>query len=153
MLGKRIGGIARCCWSNLVWRQCDVSATLESGVNLRLKSRSDWDVFVEVFVSGEYDEAIRLALNHAHAADRSPTILDLGANVGLFVLRCLDISKRQSVQPAVRLVAVEGGGDSFRSLERQCRANVFRPGQVALHHGLVGYRTGRAYIYQSSYAC
>ncbi len=152
MIAKQVGNIAHRFWSTLAWRQCDMSVTLESGVRLRVRSRSDWDVFLEVFVAGEYDEAIQLALDHAKAASRAATIIDLGANVGFFILRCLDISKRQTTRYGIHLLAVEGSSRIFTELKGRCSANVF-DGDLTLFHGLIGRKKGEAYLYESGYAC
>jgi FkbM family methyltransferase len=153
MVGKNLTHIIDRLWNDRAWRRCDISTTLDSGIRVEIKSRSDWDVFVEVFVAGEYDEAIRLALHHAQEADRQATIIDLGANVGFFLLRCLDIAKRHGQHPIPKILAVEGSHRVFAQLERQCGYNEINRESVALHHGLVGCRNGEAYIYESSYSC
>ena len=67
--------------------------TLPSGVRVEIGSPSDWFVYNEVFVDGEYD-AVLDALIASPAP--SPIVLDLGANVGLFTLRLMDRWLRSS---------------------------------------------------------
>jgi FkbM family methyltransferase len=144
-------GIAQRIWAGFVWSESNVSAVLASGVKLRVRSRSEWDVFLEVFVEREYDEAIGLAL--ANATGRPARIMDLGANVGFFSLRCLELSRAANMPVPFELIAVEGVGRVFTELERHCCANSFSPNHVVLYHGLVGKRTGQKYIYDAAYAC
>ena len=145
---SRIADVAERLWRRFVWSECNISAVLASGVKIRIRSRSEWDVFVEVFVEGEYDEAIRLALESA--TGRPARIIDLGANVGFFGLRCLDVSR--AAGKACEVLAVEGAGSVFAELHRRCGANDFSPGSVLLCHGLVGKTAGRGYIYDGAYA-
>ncbi len=66
-------------WSNLLWWLLRPRVTLRSGVKLRVSSPSEWELFNEIFVECEYDEAVRRALSSVS----SPVhVVDLGANVG-----------------------------------------------------------------------
>lgn len=120
--------------------------TLPTGVTATIASPSDWFVYNEIFVDGEYDDAIRQVVE---GTDSQPLVLDLGANVGFFSLRFLDrwlAARGTAGQP--RVVCVEGSPTTFRSLER----NLLRPPVSAYcspHHGLAGRRSGTARITQS----
>jgi hypothetical protein len=53
--------------------------SLPTGINIRIDSLADWAIYNDIFVSTEYDIAIRRALNGCNGCCR---VLDLGANVG-----------------------------------------------------------------------
>jgi FkbM family methyltransferase len=147
----RLSDIAQRTWSGFVWRESGISAGLASGVKLWLRSRAEWEVFLEIFVQSEYDEAIRLALDNANG--RSARIVDLGANVGFFALRCLDLSRRANALVPFEILAVEGVDRVYSELVRRCGANDFSPGRASLYHGLVGKTTGQGFIYDTGYSC
>ena len=64
--------------------------TLQSGLTLNVASKGEWWAYNEIFVNGEYDVPIHTAIK-----GRSPVgpfvALDLGANVGYFAFRVLDL--------------------------------------------------------------
>jgi len=47
----------------LLFQWLDLGWLLRSGVRLRVASYDDWIVYNEIFVSGEYDQALRIALD------------------------------------------------------------------------------------------
>ena len=64
--------------------------TLQSGVTLKVASLGEWWTYNDIFVNREYDLPIQTALQSRSPA-RAFTVLDLGANVGYFVLRVVDL--------------------------------------------------------------
>jgi FkbM family methyltransferase len=122
-----------------------------SGLPLTLTSLSDWDVFSEIWVSGEYDKPIQCALNAARP-NAPVRIVDLGANVGLFSLRCIELRNDRDPQQSLEIVAVEAVPRIFQILKH----NLQSPGgevSLSLHQGLVGERSGTAQIYDQPYGC
>src|SRR5690349_11966904 len=71
------------------WRLLDLDCELRSGLRVEIRNRSDWVIYNEVFVNGEYDAPIAYALDK-HKAKHPLVIIDLGGNVGYFVFRCAD---------------------------------------------------------------
>jgi len=130
------------------WRtRSHLQHTLGSGLRINIASPSDWFVYNEVFVDGEYDPVIDELLRRAPAA---PMVLDLGANVGLFTLRLMDrwLRSERSAE-RLRIVGVEGAPSTFSVLSR----NLDQPqlhGICTLHHGLAGQRSGSAGISTSA---
>jgi FkbM family methyltransferase len=128
-------------WLALEWQ-------LRSGVRLRVSSYGDWIIYNEIFVSGEYDQALRLALDSRTDTTTPLQIVDLGSNVGFFTLRVVDeLRQRQIDNAGLTITAVEG--DSY--CIEQFRSRVFGENalseNVRLMPGLVGERTGRAALY------
>ena len=105
---RRVSDIADGIWTDFLWKRLRPRTVSRSGLPVTLSSLSDWDIFSELWVSGEYDEPILLALN-AGPENQPVRIVDLGrANVGLFSLRCMEIRNQNRPQKPLDIVAVEG---------------------------------------------
>jgi len=128
-----------------VFQMLDLDWRLPSHLAIRIRSVSDWFIYNEVFVSGDYDPAILMALERAKSVGELH-VLDLGANVGFFSLRCVDLARRQQLQGlSLHITAVEGNPRSYRELRlRLCQENHL-PSFTAIN-GLVGARQGTAAI-------
>ncbi|MBC8032312.1 MAG: FkbM family methyltransferase [Pyrinomonadaceae bacterium] len=111
-----------------------------------MASRSDWVIYNDIFVDGEYDVSIQEAVRSARM-DGSITVLDLGANVGFFTLRFLDLL-RQSEQAncPCRVTLVEGSPKIVKELSSRLLGDNEMMGKVRIVHGLVGERHGEARI-------
>jgi FkbM family methyltransferase len=132
----------------IVWRLQYPERALNSGVTIRITSPSDWYVYNEVFVDGEYDPVIASIVDRAGPP---PLVLDLGANAGFFTLRLMDrwFSVHGTQSGAPRVVCVEGAPATFRTLAR----NVAQPlleGRCSAVLGLAGRRSGSALISTSA---
>lgn len=119
----------------------DLSHSLSSGVTIRVRSDSDWWVFNEVFVEGDYDPAIDLALTRCQ---QNPYILDLGANVGFFAARVADRAARREICPGLTLV--EGSPTVYRELASRLDDLRAAGASVEAVNGLIGDRTGTGVI-------
>lgn len=132
----------------IAWKAVSLHSVTASGMRLRIANPSDWLVFNEIFVKGEYDRAIEIALENA--ADQL-NVLDVGANVGFFSFRVLDrlqASGRSDVKPSI--IAIEGSPTYCRQLQArvsEARVN----GTVRCLSGLVGKRSGEAVIHESAF--
>ncbi len=73
----------------LCWRILQPEICMHSGT-ATVRSDSDWGVANEIFVHGDYDRAILQAIRPDGQVEPL-RILDLGANVGFFSLRCIDL--------------------------------------------------------------
>jgi FkbM family methyltransferase len=129
----------------LLFQWLDLEWIVRSGVRLRVSSYGDWIIYNEIFVGGEYDHALRLALDSRPDPTTPLHIVDLGSNVGFFTLRVVDeLRQRQIASAGLMITAVEGDSyciEEFRSrvfVENSLSEN------VRLLHGLVGERTGAA---------
>src|SRR5205823_3630623 len=120
----------------LCWRILQPEIPLSSGT-ATVRSDSDWEVANEVFIQREYDDAILQALCTGQQ-ERPLRILDLGANVGFFSLRCIDLYLQMKIQAPLELVAVEGSSRLFTDLERRLSAAVPKTVTLLLKNGLIG---------------
>jgi FkbM family methyltransferase len=117
-------------WLQLTW-------TTRHDVHLHVANYNEWIVYNEIFVDGEYDAAIQLALTRPFPA-RPLHVLDLGANVGFFTLRLFD-RLRASGRPdaACHVTLVEADPSIIPVLNRRLgHDNALR--QVRIVHGAVG---------------
>jgi FkbM family methyltransferase len=122
--------------------------TLDSGLRLKVASKGEWWIYNDIFVNGEYDVPIHAALG---ASSGPLVVLDLGANVGYFALRVLDLIRRQHLDHVLPdITMVEGSPETFRELESRIRSQPLAPANVRMVHGLVGQRTGSAPIRESA---
>jgi FkbM family methyltransferase len=148
---QRVSHMASGTLNDFLWKRLRPTTVSPSGLSITLSSLSDWDIFSEIWVSGEYDEPILRVLNAARPSE-PVRILDLGANVGLFALRCMELASLKDPRPSLDIVAAEGVPRIFRILTRNLaekRSNV----SLSLHQGLIGERSGIARVYDQTYAC
>jgi FkbM family methyltransferase len=132
---------------SILWRLRDPEHTLLSELKVRVASPSDWFVYNEVFVNGEYDLVISRLIEQTQSTAASPLVLDLGANAGFFTLRLLDRwwTAHGSTRAQPHVVCVEGSPRTFRVLTK----NLAQPQLeecCSAHLGLAGRRSGAALI-------
>src|SRR5262245_3500425 len=81
----------------LLFQWLDLRWTLTSGVRLRVTGYGDWLTYNEIFVRGEYDQALCLALDARPEPTAPVHIVDLGSNVGFFTLRAVDALRQRQL--------------------------------------------------------
>lgn len=112
-------------------RVCTIHPVATEGtLSLRLGT-SDWYVFDEIFVRGDYRPAVELA-------GEARTVVDLGANIGMSIRFWRDRF------PAARIVAVEADAQNARL----CRLNAGRE-PVELIQACAAGRSGSVYLDRS----
>lgn len=123
-----------------------LTTVLRSGLKVSVRNFSDWIIFNEILVNGEYDTAIEHTLSQL-APGRRVNVVDLGANVGFFVYRFADALLHKSGPAAsFRIYAVEGSPVVFGELKRRIAQEPLLGANVELCNALVGRRCGEAYI-------
>ena len=128
------------------WAALKLGYILPSGLEVQVCNRSDWTVYNEVMVGGEYDFAIDFALDRRRSGHPFHAV-DLGGNVGYFTFRCADrFLRRWPDDGRLRITVVEGSPVVFAELERRINSQPRLSPRVTLHKGLVGLREGEAYI-------
>ena len=137
---------------HLVWQELSPSWHLSSGLTLQVRDSAEWVIYNDIFVDGEYDLAIQLLLEEVN--DSVPLIIDIGANVGFFVLRFADQwIKTKGRDHPFKLIGVEGTPTTYKELTK-------RMSSVGLdlinescdfHLGLIGQKSGFRYITESSF--
>jgi FkbM family methyltransferase len=132
-----------------LYSRLNLEHTLNSGLTVKVASKGEWWAYNEIFVNGEYDVPILAALG---ASSGQPfVVLDLGANVGYFVFRVLDLMRRQRLYHILPdITMVEGSPETFEKLEERVRSQHLAAASVRMFNGLVGQRTGSALIRESA---
>jgi FkbM family methyltransferase len=119
---------------------------LPSGLEVEIHGFADRCIYDEIFVGGEYDQAIDLVIR---SGEESPLILDLGANVGYFGLRFADRWLQARAVPFT-IVGFEGSPETHTELQRRAGQPLLA-GHCHYHLGLVGQRSGQAYMSSDRY--
>lgn len=132
----------------VMWRLLAPHWRLKSGVTVEMSSEADWIIFSDIFLDGEYDEPI--ARMHAALPNGPWTVVDIGANVGLFTLRLVDrIRSYQAASSKLNIHAIEGAPSSYKILLRRL-AFAGCGDMVTPHLGLIGNRSGEGVLYEST---
>jgi len=101
--------------------------TLRSGITLQVASKGEWWVYNDIFVNGEYDIPILRSLETCSPL-RPLTVLDLGANVGYFMLRVVDLVRQTRPEQRVDATMVEPSPRVFSELETRMRSQALPDG-------------------------
>lgn len=126
-----------------MWRLLAINVEVCPGKWVGLRSDSDLQVFLEIFVSCDYDQAI---LDSLEKSEGDVVFVDLGANVGLFGARVASLLYGMGVKPSVRVLAVEGNPKTFTRAEETFASVSGGDLTIISVCGLVGHRTGTAFI-------
>ena len=131
-------------WIDLKWQ-------LPGGLLIRLKNYPEWLLYNEIFVQGEYDRALRRALDGAACHAGPIHVVDLGAHVGFFTLRALhQIAERGAGERGFMITAVEGDAGRVKEFEARIFEDNGLSRAVRLAHGLVGRRGGDGILHGDS---
>ena len=108
--GTRLVRSVRAARERFAYRTAQLQCRLGSGLEVSVRCRAEWETFAEIFIAGTYDDAIEAALKRADRS-RPLRVMDLGANVGYFALRLIDLAA-QRCEPEMQLdiVLIEASG-------------------------------------------
>jgi FkbM family methyltransferase len=124
---------------------------LASGLKAKVKSFGEWRVFNHIFVVGEYDLPIKMAL--ASKRDGHPfTFLDLGANVGYFTTRLSDLIL-QSEYSKIDLqgTLIEASPSTYSELKQRLSEDPYYSNKLTIINGLVGERDGVGQLFETDF--
>ena len=129
---------------NLQWNLC-------SGIKVSIATQADWIIYNDVFVDGEYDTPIVECLRRQNPVERL-NILDLGANVGYFGLRFIDLMRRNGYNNLpYNITMVEGSPSVSKELKKRLALAGNFSKNITVVHGLVGKREGRGRIREGDF--
>jgi len=134
------------------YERAQLNFTLTSGVQIEVLSHVDWCLYNDIFVDGEYDKPIETLVSLARGGRQELRILDLGANVGFFLLRVLDRLGAEGLRPNLFVGAVEPDPLNIEEMNRRLgEQEAYRAGRCQLHlvRGLAGKREGAAVFKQT----
>lgn len=129
---------------NLIWK-------LKSGLNVKVNSRADWEIYNEIFVNGEYDLPIQLVLEKANISIPL-NILDIGANVGFFSVRFADLlCQKFNPEAPFKITLIEGSPTVYKELKSRLSNEPYLNSRTNIIHGLAGELQGSAKMLEYNY--
>ncbi len=116
---------------------------LRSGIDVIVRNYADWCTYNDLFVNGEYSEAIVEAIAEWQpAAGKEPLyVLDLGANTGYFTLQLADMFLQKCPLGTLAVRLVEASPKVAAELSRRLVINNRRVVPTVIN-GLAGKREG-----------
>jgi FkbM family methyltransferase len=126
-----------------------LKALLRTGVEVEIRSHVDWCLYNDIFVDGEYDPAISCLVDSNKAKLR---ILDLGCNVGFFLLRVLDRLSQAGASKSLEVAAVEPDEINVSEVRRRLTQQESRRDGGLLFEvaqGLAGKKRGSELFFQT----
>lgn len=130
-----------------IWNALNLTWTLPSGVHIRIAQPADWCCYNEIFVNGDYDAAIRRAIETA--GGRALRVADVGANAGFFTLRVADLLRQCGASDAFKATLIEPSSRlCAEAAVRVCGENGLGA-HVNIVRGLAGERRGAQMFYES----
>jgi hypothetical protein len=110
MLGKILNSLKyriKRSSQNNSWRNLDLNWTLRSGLSVAVESQAEWVIYNDIYVDGEYDLAIQKALLSFQEKEDF-LLLDIGANVGFFSLKVIDLILINNPKAKIQSTLIEG---------------------------------------------
>ena len=133
----------------LAWSRLGLSWRMKSGITVEIKNRPDFWIFCDIWVNREYDDAINLALDRM-PDDRPLTVIDLGANVGMFAQRLFDLAFERGLSAdRISLLMVEASRSCCNEIERRLSTQPISRASYRLVCGAVGERSGSTFLDES----
>jgi FkbM family methyltransferase len=131
------------------WRRLGLSWRMKSGITVEIRNRPDFWIFCDIWVNREYDDAINLALDRM-PDDKPLTVVDLGANVGMFALRLFDLAfEREVSAERISLLMIEASRSCCDEIERRLSKQPVPRSAYRLIRGAVGERSGSTFLDES----
>lgn len=132
-----------------LYRVLDLEHILRSGLTVKVASKGEWWTYNDIFVDGEYDVPIHAAFK-SRSLEQPFIVLDIGANVGYFSFRVLDlISQHDGERFDPNITMVEGSPKTFLELQERIQSQSQFTSRVRVVHGLVGQSLGEGIIRES----
>ncbi len=132
----------------LLFKQSDLFWKLRSEIILRVKSQEEWYCYNEIFIDEEYDIPIKMTIEKEDC-NRALNFLDLGANVGFFTFRVVDLIKRSSrPNKDFNIILIEGSPSTFKELKSRLSEQPELSKKATLLNNLIGYKHGSDLIYE-----
>ena len=128
---------------NILWRHQNLGIQkTEFGTKLRINSFIDHLVYKEIFTDKIYDEYINHALKKCMDNNESKKILDLGANLGFFSIRCCEIWCQIGSKAKIDFVLFEPSENCIDRLKANLKGFASNNFSFDIHNKLVGKKNG-----------
>jgi FkbM family methyltransferase len=131
------------------WKRLGLSTKLKSGLTVQIQRLGDWWIYNDIWVHGEYNDAINLTLSNLPQG-RKLFVLDIGANVGMFALRFFDLMQQKGIEyDKAFILMVEGSPALAKEIEFRITSLPIPKTSYRVVNGLVGKRSGSARLSES----
>lgn len=124
------------------WRYYNLGIKKTSyGTMLKIDSFMDHLVFKEIFIDKIYDSFIHRALQRSKDHDRI-RILDLGANIGFFTVRCCEILSQLQINKSIEFILYEPSSSCILRIKDNIKEFQHNNISFEIRNSLVGKKTG-----------
>ena len=137
-------------WTNSLFYRLNLKHSLESGIDIVISNNADWIIYNDIFVDGEYDLPLKKFIKSLND-NQTIKVLDLGSNVGYFVLKFLDQLIKSKTNVKLQLICIEGSPKNYYKLQQRLNIQSFSTKNIILINGLIGKLSGRAKIVEQDF--
>jgi FkbM family methyltransferase len=151
--GFRLNGLIE----KLAYKKLALGWKLETGISIQIDNHAEWVIYNDIFVEGEYDNAIEASILNLEQSISGRTefvFVDIGANVGYFTLRAIDIFRRSKLQDfGINAVLVEGSPAVYQALKTRIESQYLEEkiANIEIVNGLAGELEGDGIISETSF--
>jgi FkbM family methyltransferase len=128
----------------LLTKRMHLNWMLPTNIEVCVRSYGDWWLFNEMFVDKIYDEDLEAIL--LSNTSKPLYVLDLGANVGYFSVRCLHLYRHLKLKNPLNLFLVEGSSSVFKDLQKRLKTISLNTENIQLYQALVGELAGKDFL-------
>ena len=114
----------------------------EFGTKLKVNSFMDYLVFKEIFIDKIYDEYIFHALNKCLQTNKPKKVIDLGANLGFFSVRCCEIWLQLGSNLKIDFMLYEPSLNCIGRIDKNLKCFSSRNISYNIWNNLVGKKSG-----------
>ncbi|CAN5577528.1 hypothetical protein BH10BAC4_BH10BAC4_21230 [soil metagenome] len=127
-------------------RLTNLSHTIPEGVRIDIKNEMERRIYNDIFVDGDYDEAI---LKLISTAEETLTVLDLGSNVMFFTFRLIQLASEKPSKSHYSIHCIEASDKLVSESHRRIQNSHFSTErfQINIHQGLLGEPGGHSTFY------
>ncbi len=129
------------------FRWAHLTHDLYTGVHIEIKTPMEWGIYNDIFVDGDYDEPILRVLTKNPG--KPLKVLDLGSNVGFFILRLIHLAHQERSSHFFHIRGVEASDTLCAESRRRLRTAPVshQTFQINIDRGLIGQPEGQGTLY------
>jgi FkbM family methyltransferase len=130
-------------FKDMVWRHRNLGfQKTDFGTKLKINTFIDHLVFKEIFIDKIYDKFIFHALEQSLSNHQPKKVLDFGANLGFFSVRCCEIWKELGSKTKIDFVVYEPSENCIKRLEGNLKGFRSKTFSFNIRNNLVGKKSG-----------
>jgi hypothetical protein len=128
-------------------RFLNLSHQTSTGMKIAIQNESEWRLYNDIFIDGDYDEPI---LGLLSLKQNDPvTVLDLGSNVGFFIQRVIHLALANSSTNRFSVLGVEASQPLCDESKKRLNSSILSKEQfdITIHRGLIGQLGGHGVFF------